>query len=450
MTPRYELTAPPPPGSRRDFMFPRFEVDRLDNGLTLYTLADSTVPLANLEVLSHAGGLANPLDRPGLASLHGDLLDEGTARSSALDLALRAEGFGGSLRSGAGWHLAYADVGLLSSSLDDGLELLAEVMLEASFPGDELERLRAEALAGILRRRSQPAALADDRFAATIFTGTPFGSPQIGTAESLRAITRDEIVAFSRRYVTPRNSTLVAVGDLDPDAVRASVERLFGGWSHEVERREEPIVARRLEQPEVHLVDRPQAAQTQLLVGHDAPPRDQDDYAALKVMNTLLGGKFTSRINLNLREKHGYTYGANSRLTVRRYVSLFTVGAAIATPSVGHSVREILGELERLQAEPPGADEMRDSQEFLLSSFPSTLQTVDELSSRLETLVVFGLPDDFYDTYPALFADVTAEQVRAAAQEHLRPDGVAIVAVGPAAELRPQLEEFGPVTVHQA
>jgi zinc protease len=195
------------------------------------------------------------------------------------------------------------------------------------------------------------------------------------------------------------------------------------------------------------VVDRPGAAQTELRLGHAGVPRTHPDYIPLVMVNTLLGGKFTSRINMNLRERHGFTYGASSRFVARQGPGPFMVSAAVATESAGAAAREVLHELRRIREEPVEPGEIAETRSYMVGVFPYTMQTIGDIAKRLETLTVFGLPDDYYPRYLERLAALTREELLEAARRHLDPDRIAVVAVGPAEVVEPQLAGLGPVTV---
>ena len=237
------------------------------------------------------------------------------------------------------------------------------------------------------------------------------------------------------------------MGDFDPESLVVDLEKTWGDWKEGSSTSPTPIEPRPLPQTQIHLVDRPGSSQTQLHLGHASLPRSHPDFHRWILLNTLFGGKFTSRINLNLRERHGFTYGANSFVTRRHGPGPWTIRTAVGTEVVGAAVRELLFEMRRIRDEPVDEQELMDTQRYLVGVFPYTLQTMGGLLKRLEALAVFGLPDDFYEHYPSVFLDTTREELLETAQRHIQPDHLAIVAVGPAEELRPQLEELGPVTV---
>ncbi len=445
--PPVERAHPPAAGPLRPFRFPPFHHLRLASGLEVYTARHGDVPLASLELVTPAGGQLDPPALSGLATLTAGLLDEGTRRGGALDIAARAERLGGHVSTGADWDGAHVSAGMLSTNFQGGLELLAEVATSPTFPAEELERLRRRRLAELLRRRHDPSILADERLAAEVFRGTPYGRSLLGDEASVAASGRDDVVAYYDGHYTLRGAALVAVGDLDPEALLGLVEEVFAGAPAAPPAPPPQIRPQPLAGVVVHVVDRPGAAQTELRLGHVGIPRRHPDYSPLMVLNTLLGGNFTSRINLNLRERHGYTYAAASRFIGRQGPGPFIVSAAVATEVTGAAAREVLNELERLRSDLVPPEELEETRNYLIGVFPYTVQTIDDLASRLETLAVYDLPDDYYASYVEQVRAVTAEEVLDLARRHLHPDRLVIVAVGPAESLEPQLAELGPVTV---
>ncbi|HVR98428.1 MAG TPA: pitrilysin family protein [Thermoanaerobaculia bacterium] len=444
-----DRSAPPPPGEVRPFRFPDFQRTQLRNGLIVYAARLQGPPLISLEMEFPAGGQNDPGDRGGLATLTASLIDEGTERRGALEIAAQVERIGGYLTTGADWDVGYLAVGCLSQHLPESLDLLAEVVTSPTFPEEEIERLRRQRLAELLRRSQDPSFLADERLAREIYRGTVYAHSLLGDEESVSAISRPEVLAFYRRRYRLHGASLIAVGDLDPEGIVRQVEEAFGEGDRSAG--EEPRVPEIRPQPfpgvAVHIVDRPGAAQTELRLGHMGISRNDPDYIPLLTLNALLGGKFTSRINLNLRERHGYTYGAFSRFVGRLGPGPFVVNAAVATEVAGAATCEALGELRRIREEPVEPAELEETLSYMIGVFPYTLQTIGDLAKRLETLATYGLPDDYFNRYLERLARVTREELLEVAQRHLHPDRIAVVAVGPAETLEPQLESLGPVTV---
>lgn len=446
--PRVDRSAPPPPGEIHPFHFPRFLRSRLPNGLDFVAARLAGLPLVSLELITPAGGQYEPAGGAGTATLTAGLLDEGTARQSALEIAATAERLGGYLITGADWDVGYLSTGLLASHRREGLELLAEIATAPTFPNNEIERLRGLRLSEILRRRQDPSALADDRFQREVYRGSVYAQPLYGTEESISRLDRASLVGFYHGHYGFDGSTLIAVGDFDPEDLLGEAEAAFGtaGPPGPPPARPE-IRPLPLEGIRVHVVDRPGAAQTEIRLGHVGIPRTHPDYIPLTVLNALLGGKFTSRINLNLRERHGYTYGATSRFSARQGPGPFAVQAAVETASAAAAAREVLHEIRRVREELVEPEELAETAGYIVGVFPYSLQTVGDVTRRLEILNVFGLPDDYYDHYLEKVEAVTREDVLEMARRHLDPERVAVVAVGPAEVLEPQFEGMGPVTV---
>ncbi|HEY4561516.1 MAG TPA: pitrilysin family protein [Thermoanaerobaculia bacterium] len=446
--PRVDRSAPPPPGEVHPFRFPPFLRSRLPNGLAVVAARLAGLPLVSLELIAPAGAQYEPEGRAGTATLTAGLLDEGTARRSALEIAATAERLGGYLLTGADWDVGYLTTGLLASHCREGLDLLAEIAATPTFPDNEVERLRGLRTSELVRRRQDPAALADDRFQREVYRGSAYAQPLYGTEESVARLERASLVSFYQGHYGFAGSTLLAVGDFAPEDLLREAEAAFGtaGPPGPAPARPE-IRPLPLEGLRVHLVDRPGAAQTELRVGHVGVPRTHPDYLPLLVANTLLGGKFTSRINLNLRERHGYTYGASSRFSSRQGPGPFTVQAGVETAAAAAAAREVLHEMRRVREDLVEPEELAETAGYIIGVFPYSLQTVGDVTRRLETMNVFGLPDDYYDHYLERIAAVTREEIREVARRHLDPERTAVVAVGPAEILEPQFEGLGPVTV---
>lgn len=451
--PTLDRTSPPTAGPVVPYRFPEFTRRRLPSGLEVIPAPVAGTPLVELELVLPAGATRDPADRPGLAALVAGLLDEGTSERSALEIASAIERIGGRLDAGTNWNVATAGVRVLAANLDEGLDLLAEIVRRPTFPEEEVERARRNRLTDLLRRRDSPGVLATDNLYRLIYGDTIYGRPLLGTPTSVRCIRRDDLVGFYRHHYQLGEATLLAAGDLDPDRLEQSVAERFetaGGPPSPAapETAPSPSVPERT-RVRLRIVDRPGSAQTELRLGHAAVPRTHPDWDALGVLNTLFGGKFTSRINLILREKHGITYGASSRFVPRLGTGPFVTSAAVSNEGAGLAVREVLDELERLRQEPVGSVELADTKSYLLGVFPYTLQTVDGLLYHLNNLAVYDLPDDHYapETFMARLDAVDRESLLGAARRHLHPDRASVVAVGPAAELAPQLEGLGELEV---
>jgi zinc protease len=440
--------APPPLATPRRAALPPIQHARLANGLRILLVESHDLPLVHLQLGSGAGGEWDPPARAGLATLTAALRDEGTTRRTSTEIAAAIEDLGGHLSTTAGWEASYISTVVLAQAVGPALELMAEVAREATFPETEFERLRRQRLADLLHRRSQPAALADERLVAEIYGEGLYGYPLSGDEATTSALELADAIAFASRRFSPATSWLIAVGAVSLAELERRSASLLADWRGGDPASETPVpVPRPRAGLTVDVIDRPGSAQTELRMGQVGMPKLHPDRVPLGVGNSLLGGKFTSRINLNLRERRGITYGAFSRLADRRHAGLFSVGGAVATERGGEAVREILGELERLRQEPPGDLELSETRDYLVGVFPYQLQTGDDLARRLEELATYDLPDDHAERRLAEIQAVTGAEIQRAAAAYLRPDAMAIVAAGSAAELVPQLSEFAEVRV---
>jgi zinc protease len=435
-------------GEAKVFRFPDVARGVTSGGLQLLAIRRADTPLVTLRFVNRAGGQFDPPDQGGLASLVGSLLDEGTRRRNAVAIADQVEGLGGYLVSSADWDSCSVSAGVLSEHLQFCLELVAEVATEPAFDAAETARIKALRLGELQRLLADPATLAGRAFARALYGSHRYASSLVGTPETISGLERFDCESFWERHRSQRGSYLLAAGDLDPDVLYSRVEAAF---AHLGDGEPTPLPDLSHDGPartEVHVVDLPNAAQAELRIGHLGVPRSHSERPTLLLLNSILGGKFTSRINLNLRERHGFTYGASSRFVDRIGPGPFLISAAVDTAVAGRAVSETVAELRRLQEEPPEAAELDDSRSYLLGVFPYTLQTHDGLVSRLEELAVFELPDDYFATFPSQLQEVTVPAVHDAALRHLAPDRLVIAAAGPAQKLVPQLEPFGPVEVH--
>jgi predicted Zn-dependent peptidase len=396
------------------------------------------------------GGQQIATDRAGLAALTGSLIDEGTAERAALEIAAEVESLGGYLSSQADWDSLSASLGVLAEHSAKGLELLAEIAIQATFPDAEVERLRSQHLAELQRRRAQPANVAADELARILYADTIYSLPLLGTADSVHAIRRQEILEIAQTQIVPDGATLVMVGDFDPEPTEKLIDGIFGDWKGPARAVQKTLEPRPLSRHRIRLVDRPEAPQTELWMGQIGVPRSHPDRAGLVVLNSLLGGKFTSRLNLNLRERLGITYGISTSFTQRRGPGPFIVAASVDTDAVGTAVEEVLSEIRRLQDEWVAQEELEDTQSYLLGIFPYTLQRIEGLASRLADLAVYDLPSDYFANHLEQIANVTREDLQELARRHFRPEQMGIVAVGPGQQLRAQLEPFGSLEIDRA
>lgn len=445
--------ARPEAAPSRPYHFPRFERTALDNGLGVIVAPVRKLPVVTAMLVVGAGAGAEPPGREGVANIAARALLEGTQRTAGSALTERLERLGAAIAAGADWDAATLGLTMLTGHLDAAFELFGEVALEPAFPEREVERLKAERLAELLQLRTEPRGLADEMFARFLYDASSrYARPEDGGADTVPAIARDDVAAFHRDRWTPDNATLVLVGDLDVAQGIALAERGFGAW-----RGTAPTVGAVADLPArttraVHVVEKPDAAQSELRIGHVGLPRTHPDYFPALIMNAVLGGLFSSRINLNLREQHGYTYGAFSGFAWRRAAGPFVVSTAVRSDVTEPAAREVLAEIDRLRRETIATEELTLATSFLDGVFPIKYETTDAIARALAALVVYELAPDYFDTYREHIRAVTILDVQRAAERYLHPEMLQLVVVGDPAAVREPLAAmaFGPLFEYDA
>jgi predicted Zn-dependent peptidase len=360
------------------------------------------------------------------------MLDEGAGQRSALEIADAIEFLGATLTTGSSYDASAVRLNVPVQRLDEALPLFADVAQRPTFPEKEIERLRQERLTSLLQARDDASSIAGMAFSRIVFGPEHrYGTGLIGTETSLKALTPGDLRAFHAAYYQPPNATLLVVGDTTPDMVMSQLEKTFGAWRSAGPAGRNQVVptAPQLRQRQVYLVDKPDAEQSQIRIGGVGVPRSTPDYFPLIVLNTVLGGAFTSRLNQNLREEHGYAYGASSRFDMRLAPGPFVAAANVQTDKTAESVTEIFNELAAIRM-PVGADELAKAKNYLSLGFPGAFETIEDLAARIEELAIYGLPDRYYADYTAAVGAVTAAAAQRAAAAHIEPDTLAVVVVG--------------------
>jgi zinc protease len=443
-----DRTAVPEPGAPRAFRAPEVSRDILPNGLAVFVARHGDLPVVATSLAVRRGVADEPPERAGLARALSELLEAGTQRRSADELAWALEYAGIQLDISAGWDSMVAGTTIPSARFDEAAALFAEVVREPSFPDEEIARARERQLAGLLQRRKDPRSLAADMSARFTFRdGVPYGRPAAGTVGTVGDIGRHDVSDFYGATFGPQHGALIVVGDVRPAEAMEVARRHFGDWEVAPGRQRDFQVLPRVDRTTIFLVDRPGSVQSELRITDVGVARSDPDYLPIRVMNTVLGGAFTSRLNMNLRERNGFTYGARSGFSARRRPGPFSIGAAVATDVTAAALREALAEVRLLREEGPTAEEVGAARDYIAGILPLQLQTVEQLASRLAGQFVYGLPDDYLATYQARVRAVAVEETARVARERLRPDRFAITVVGDANAVRGDLEalDIGPV-----
>ena len=441
------LDVRPSPGRPRAYHFPQFERRTLANGAQLITADLPGRPLVAVRVLLEGGAAYEPAPRGGVSILAAHALTEGTERYTAIELIEAAERLGAELSAEAGWDSFSVALTVPAHRLEAAMALFVEVLSRPTFPAREVDRLRDERLADLLQARADPRRLAELSFGPAIYEpGSPFARPPGGLEETVRPLDR---TAVEERYLEvrdPRLATVIVAGQLEGIDLGAVLDRLFADWPAA---KGEPAVVRwptvvdPVERTFVRIVDRPGAVQSEVRIGHVGVPRRIPDFYPTIVMSAALGGLFRSRLQLKLREEKGYTYGASASFDFRRSPGPFSARSAVRTDATAPAVADALAELRRIREEPLRADELDAARDYLVGVFPLRFETPAAIASALAGLVVQRLPDDELERYRPSVAAVTADQVRSAAESHIHPDRAAIVVVGDAGRVEPDLRAAG-------
>jgi predicted Zn-dependent peptidase len=406
---------------------------KLSNGLEVLIVEHQELPVVDFSLVVKSGSASDPAERPGLATLTADLLDEGTKARSALDISNQLADLGAQLSVNAGWDSTNASLTTLTRHLDRALDIYADVVLNPAFPDADLQRLRSSRLTALQQQRDNAQAIADRVYASLLYGDKhPYGRSPAGDARSTEATSGAEVRQFYEANFVPNNAALVVVGDVTPAQIVPKLEKAFGAWKRGTAPQTNLTAdAPARERAAVYLVDRPGAAQSIIQIGHVGVARSTPDYFPLLVMNTMLGGQFTSRLNLNLRESKGYTYGARSGYSFRRGAGPFSASAGVQTAVTKESVVEFMKELRGIRGDiPVTARELELAKQAIVRGFPRSFETPGQIGNRLTDLVLYGLPDDYFNNYAARVQAVTLADVQRVAQKYLDPAHAAVLIVG--------------------
>ncbi|MBA2354216.1 MAG: insulinase family protein [Acidobacteria bacterium] len=433
---------PPRPLEARDVKIPPYEIRTMPNGLRVVVVSQDEQPAVSLRLLVRAGSAQDPATKPGVAAMVGALLDQGTAKRSSEQISDTIDYVGGALGSGAGTDLSYVSILVLKDSFDLALGLISEVVESPSFPQEELDRVREQALSAISVNMQDPDYVADRAINRLVYGFHPYGLPGNGTPQSLAAITRDDLVSFHKTWFAPANALLAVVGDVSPEEAFAGVTRAFGGWTPRdtpsIEAMEVPEAARRLV-----LIDRPNAVQTEIRAGHVAIARKHPDYMALNLATKILGGEGANRLQNVLRSERGLTYGASADMDAFKQAGAIIAETDTQTSTTGEALRLTVDEFSRLVREPVGERELMGAQAYLAGSFPLGLETADDIALQVLNLLFFDLDVKELETYPDRVNKVTSDDIQRVARQFIKPQRLSIVLVGDATLVLPQLKAVG-------
>ena len=439
-----DLTVPPTLGPPPALRLPPVTTRTLPNGLKLVVVQQHELPLVDVVLDVRNGGEADPAGKAGTASLAAGMLTEGTTSRTALQIADQAAYLGVRVGAGSGWEQSTVSLHAPTAQLDSALALFADVALHPAFPAADLERVRKVRLTALQQVRDRGPAIADRAYATALYGEQhPYGRPLSGSETSVADITRDDLVKFYTTFFRPNNATLLVVGDVRPDDMERRALALFGNWT----RADVPTVAENAapapKATTLVLIDKPGAAQSSFRLGGIGVPRSTDDYFAIEVMNTILGGSFTSRLNQNLRETHGYTYGAGSGFSMRRSAGPFTASAEVVSAKTDSAFVEFMKELRAIRDTVP-SDELAKAKRYLQLGLPQDFETTGSIAFQMLPLITYGIPLNFYDTAVQKIGAVTQADVQRVARQYVNPDRLTIVIVGDRKLIEPGLRALNP------
>lgn len=436
----------PEVGADAPFVFPGIRKTRLPNGLDVWSVEHGTLPIATTVLLVRAGSSADPADRPGLASLTGDMLDEGAGDRDALGVHDALARIGAQFDTEVGPDATFLTLTTLARFRPTGLGLLADLVRRPRFDAVEFERVRQLRANRLRQLRDIPSATADRAFASALYGSHPYGHLAIGTSAALGVMTIDEVRALHRRAYRPGRAVLIVVGRAPHAQVVDEIATAFADWADPPDAVEAPPDVAAPEPPahRLWLVDRPGAAQSELRLGHVAVSRRTPDYHALLLVNLVLGGQFVSRLNMNLREHKGYTYGARSWFEFRLGPGPFQMSASVETDVTADAMREAIGEMTAIAgARPITESELETARPTLTRGYPRNFETTDQMARSVAQLALYELDDNYFAQFVPRVAGLSLEAVQSAAVSHLYPDRLMAVVVGDAQRVTPTLGAIG-------
>ncbi|MGQ0640220.1 MAG: M16 family metallopeptidase [Gemmatimonadaceae bacterium] len=436
--------ARPQAGPPRPYRLPSFSRSRLPNGVEVIVAPFHRLPIATVRIIVEAGATSDAPGRAGESWLTAKSLVEGTATLSAEEIVAAVERLGGEVEPDLDWNDTSISSTIRNTAVADALRLLTELVDQPAFPEAGVLRNQTEQIAERQQAERDPREHADDMFARVAYAPRArFALAEAGDMEMIRSFNRATVQTFHRAMFTPERVCVIVVGAVDAQDTVEQVAASLGAWSVAAAAERSADVDTPSGRSAIHFADRAGAAQSELRIGHIGVPRLHPDYYALVVMNSVLGGLFSSRINLNLRERHGYTYGAFSTFHWRLQAGPFMVSTAVQTDATGAAIREVLGEIDRIRQEPISEDERSLAISYLAGVFPIRYETTAAIAAGLSAMRVFGLPADYFDTYRDRILAVTTDDVLRVAQQHLHPETLQIVALGEARTIEPQLASLG-------
>ena len=445
-TPERVREAPPASATPRDIAFPPVERVTVAGGLELDMVEWRQLPVVYLELVIKSGSATDPANLPGLAAFVAEMLKEGTRTKSSAELAEAIDFLGAQFGTSAESDHLRISMRVVSAQLPEALALLTEIVTSPAFSEEELGKLKRRELDRLALSAEEPDWLAERAYYRVIYGDHPYARTDT-TPEAVQRVTRRDLAAWHRTHVVPGNAFLMVVGDIDRAAVKTSIGAAFARWRGRAPATRPATAPPTRTARDVLIVDRPGSAQSIIHIGNLAMPRSSAEWIRMRVANQVLGGGAASRLFVDLRERRSFTYGAYSDVDERVQVGAFTASSSVRTEVTAAAVGAFFEHLDRIVTEAPPADELANAARFLSDSFPLRIDTPGKIASYVADLRIFGLPDDYWDTYRSAISAVTPAEALSAARAHITPETAAIVIVGEASQFEEALRAYGRVTV---
>ncbi|HUI66280.1 MAG TPA: pitrilysin family protein [Bacteroidota bacterium] len=443
--PRFELdrSLRPPPLPLPRTALPAIQKATLPNGLAVWLVEHHKLPQVAFSLLLQSGADQDPAGRAGVATLTAELLDAGTQTKDLLQIAERLEFLGTSLSFRAGTEATFGYMLTLRRHLDESISIFSDELTNSAFPESEFERVKALRLGTLLQQKDRAATIATNAFMHVLYGADhPYGNDILGSEPSVTRARRADVVEHYQRHYLPGNGTLIVVGDITLEELMSRLEASLGSWRGEQTDLRLPPAPAPVDRC-IYLIDRPGAVQSEIRIGCPALPRATPDYFAATVMNRILGGQFSSRINVNLRERRGLTYGARSAFVFLKTPGPFFASGGFISEKTDTSVEQLVSEIDRLYRDGVTEEELAFSKKGLVGSFALSFETISQIAAALQTLVLYGLPEDYYGTYLENIDRVTLEDIRRVAAGTLDSRRMAVLVVGDAGRIRGGLSRLG-------
>lgn len=441
-----DMAIQPGAGPEPTFAAPEIQTATLSNGMELYLVEDHKLPLVQVNMTIKSGWAADPADRPGAAALTADMLNEGTKNRDALQISDEIQMLGANLSAGSGFDDSYVNLNTLKKNLDPALDLMADIVLNPTFPDDELERQRKIYLGRIQQEARQPFTTAYKVFNRELYGADhPYAQPYTGsgTEASIKAITRSDLESFYKANYLPNNAAAIVVGDITMSEAKAKLEKAFKKWKAGVVSVPQIADVKPLSKTKICIVDKPGAVQSVIILGNPGLMRKDNDYLAASVMNNVLGNLSTSRLNMNIREDKGYTYGAFSAVTSRKGRGAFFAYAEVQTEVTKESLVEFMKELNGIAGDNPlSAEELQESKDNLVKGYPQDFQTFGGIAGQLEDIVIYDLPLNEWKTYVSRVEQVDLSATTKVAKDYIHPEDLLIIIVGDKDKIEPGIREL--------